>query len=457
MDVDTQVFLSFKYHGSDGSVLPDYYMAKELYEILTHQGLSVFFSDESLVKLACSDYKSVIDAHLDKAKMVIVVSTSPQHCRSNWVRYEWDSFFSDLLSGRKEGELVSYLDSDDLGSFPRTIRTRQIFERKDGPGRLVAYVRSFFHCEDKEAHAASKEKGSSYAYDYAYELGDEKKRLAIQAKVESRLDPEVIAALVANHKGSIRVLDVGCSSGANTFDVFSGFFDRIDLLGVDKFETCVTDFNRAARDRGMQAQMRAECLDFESDGWGRSLERIMSSHGIDQFDLVYCALSLHHMSDSGKVVRQLWRYVANGGHIFIRTCDDALKVAYPHAEPVYELLDKTAKIPRVSDRYHGRKIYTILQQAKFEDIHILSDLIDTVGKTMAQRYALFYSAFIWRKNYFRRRLDAARSEDETAAAMREYDAVLDLLDRIEGLFSSDAFYFGYYTTIATAQKRSMFD
>ena len=457
MDVDTQVFLSFKYHGADGSVLPDYYMAKELYEALTREGLSVFFSDETLVTLACSDYKSVIDSHLDAAKMVIVVSTSPEHCKSNWVRYEWDSFFSDLLSGRKEGELVSYLASDDLGAFPRTIRTRQIFERKDGMERLVAYVRSYFHIEAREAPSADEEKGSSYAYDYAYELGDEKKRLAIQAKVESRHDASIVSDLISRGPRPVRVLDVGCSTGTVTFDVFGGLGDDVTVMGIDKFETCVTDFNAAARERGLDDRMFAECLNLESDGWDRSLERMMERHGIAEFDLIYCALSLHHMSDSGRVVRILWRYLSNGGHIFVRTCDDALKVAYPDAEPVYELLEKTARIPRVSDRYHGRKIYTILQRAKFQDIHIMSDLIDTVGKDLEERHALFYSAFIWRKNYFRRRLDEAKGEGQTEAAMREYDAVLDLLERIEELFSSNAFYFGYYTTIATAQKHKMFD
>lgn len=292
-------------------------------------------------------------------------------------------------------------------------------------------------------------KGSNYSY----KLGDEQKRLAIQAKVECKQDVPIIKDLFNGNVNKLKVLDVGCSTGTVTFDVF-GDFRNVQVLGVDKFENCVTEFNERAKEYGLDGSMRAEVLDFEDDDWTSNLEGLMHKAKIEAFDLVYCALSLHHMSDSGKVVRKLWKYIAEGGFIFIRTCDDALKIAYPNAESLYRLIEKTAQIPRVSDRYHGRKVYSILHRAQYRNIRMHSDLIDTIGKSLEERHAMYYSAFVWRKNYFRRQLDNAKGDDAVEAAMEQYGEVLQLLEDIEERFSDGSFYFGYYITIATAQKKN---
>ena len=140
----TQVFISYKYHGKNGEVLPDYRMAKEVYGKLRSYGINVFFSDQSLIKVGQADYKHLIDSYLDDAKLLIVVSTSADNCNSNWVRYEWDSFYNDILSERKDGALISYLDTDDIGQFPRTIRTLQVFNKKENEiDALVDFVKSY--------------------------------------------------------------------------------------------------------------------------------------------------------------------------------------------------------------------------------------------------------------------------------------------------------------------------
>lgn len=86
-----------------------------------------------------------------------------------------------------------------------------------------------------------------------------------------------------------------------------------------------------------------------------------------------------------------------------------------------------------------------------------SFLIDTSNKDLDERYALYYSAFVWRKNYFKNRLHYAESQEEVATALNEYNEIMNMLDKIENLFTDSSFYFGYYVTIAIAQKRSIFD
>ena len=449
----TQVFISYKYHGENGKVLLDYYMAKDVYTRLKQHGIKVFFSDKSLIQIGQADYKQLIDSYLDDATLLIVVSTSPENCNSNWVRYEWDSFYNDILSDRKKGQLISYLDTEDLGSFPRTIRSLQVFLKKDnGIDALVDFIKSYFNVTSTKIAAKKELKGSSFHYNVTYELGDERKRLAIQGKVESKKDALLIAPLVSNQKDQSYVLDVGCSMGNVTFSVFGTFGTQVNLIGVDKYQECIDGFNEKAPEN-----MCAELLDFEDSNWEEQLQSIMKQHSVEKFNLIYCALSLHHMSNSARVVKKLWKYLCNDGYIYIRTCDDALKIAYPNEEVIYEIIQKTATVSHVSDRYHGRKIYSMLYKAKFKNIQMESFLIDTSNKDLDERYALFYSAFVWRKNYFKNRLHYADTQDEVAEALKEYNDVMMLLDKIENLFTDPSFYFGYYVTIAIAQKRSLFD
>lgn len=449
----TQIFISYKYHGEDGQILPDYYMAKDLYKKLTAIGLRCFFSDETIMKAGRSDYKRLIDEYLDEAKMLIVVSTSPEYCNSNWVRYEWDSFYNDILSEQKDGELVSYLDTDDIRKFPRTIRTLQVFEKeKDGLSSLIAFVKSYFDIDDSKEEMPLIEKGSSYNYEATYELGDERKRLAIQGKVESGKDFDYISELLPHREATYTVLDVGCSMGTVTFEVFGKFGNAVRVIGVDKFKKCVEGFKENCPEN-----MDAEILNFEDSDWENQLRSIMLKHGLSSFDLVYCSLSLHHMSDSESVIKKLWKYITNNGYIYIRTCDDALKIAYPNESYIYEIIQKTANAPHASDRFHGRKIYSMLYRARYKNIEMKSFLIDTGYKDIDERYAMFYSAFVWRKNYFKTQLKEAKSQEEIEKAMAGYNDVMVLLDKIEAQFTDKSFYFGYYVTIAIGQKHTFLD
>ena len=444
-----QVFLSYKHHDKDGNVLNDYYMAEELYRKLIDMGISTFFSDFAIASLGQSDYKKLIDDRLDETKLLVVVSTSPEHCNSNWVRYEWDSFYNDILSERKNGELISYLDTNDIGAFPRTIRNLQVFEKKEnGLNEILKFVRHYFNLGTDNCEKRTF-KGSSYNYNSSYELGDERKRLAIQAKVESSMDPVYLSELLTKKDITYNILDVGCSMGAVTFDVFSKTGVDCNVLGVDKYKECVDGFNNDAPSENFHA----ECMDFEEDNWTRSLEYFMNKYDISKFDLVYCSLSLHHMSDSGSVIKKLWKYIKNEGYIYIRTCDDALKIAYPNESIMHDIMRKTASVPNVSDRFHGRKIYSMLYTAKYKNIKIKTFLIDTGNKDIEERYALFYSAFVWRKNYFKNQLEKASSQEEIEKAMEEYNDINNLLDKIENLFTDQSFYFGYYVTIAIGQKK----
>lgn len=130
-----QVFISFKNLDSDGKPTRDSELANEIHDFFVSQGLRVFFSNISLEKLGTAAYQRAIDTALDSAKVLIAVGTSNDRLDSQWVRYEWNSFLNDILSGIKpEGRIFGYVENMPISSLPRGLRQSQVFSH--GPGAM---------------------------------------------------------------------------------------------------------------------------------------------------------------------------------------------------------------------------------------------------------------------------------------------------------------------------------
>ncbi len=139
-----QVFISFKNLGHDGSVTRDSALAQELYQFLADHGFRVFFSNVSLEASGTSAYKSAIEAALDQAEVLIAVTTRPEHITSEWVKYEWDSFHNDIISGLKRtGKIFVYVEGIPASGLPRALRQCQVFEHDErDKGRVRTFLLS---------------------------------------------------------------------------------------------------------------------------------------------------------------------------------------------------------------------------------------------------------------------------------------------------------------------------
>ena len=127
------VFLSFKNLMPNGAPTRDSQLAQLLFECLSSRGLSVFFSAVSLERLGVSAYKRAIDDALEAAKTLVVVGTSSEHLNSEWVRYEWDGFLNDILSGNKsDGRVFVYMESLLPNKLPRALRQVQAIIHSEG-------------------------------------------------------------------------------------------------------------------------------------------------------------------------------------------------------------------------------------------------------------------------------------------------------------------------------------
>jgi hypothetical protein len=126
------VFVSFKNLGPDGHPTEDSRLARQVFDRLSQIELSVFFSSISLESLGVSAYQKAIDNALDAAKVLVAVGTSPENLESQWVRYEWGSFYNDILSGiKRDAKLFAYVKGIDIPHLPRVLRQNQVFVHQE--------------------------------------------------------------------------------------------------------------------------------------------------------------------------------------------------------------------------------------------------------------------------------------------------------------------------------------
>jgi hypothetical protein len=72
----------------------------------------------------------------------VAIGTSHPHLDSEWVRYEWDSFYNDILTGIKpNGSVFTYIDGMTTMELPRALRQTQTFVHSEAElKRLCNYI-----------------------------------------------------------------------------------------------------------------------------------------------------------------------------------------------------------------------------------------------------------------------------------------------------------------------------
>jgi len=116
---DYDIFISYKSE--------DEQTAEWLHDELSGLGHRVFCSGRSLTRLGESNYARVIDEALERARVLIVLGTRPEHFDSGWVGYEWRSFLNEIRSGRKpNGQVVPFASGVSVAQLPLSLRSVQM-------------------------------------------------------------------------------------------------------------------------------------------------------------------------------------------------------------------------------------------------------------------------------------------------------------------------------------------
>jgi len=113
------IFISF--HSQDADLA-----SKVFRHLQGKKGRSVFFSNESLHQ---ADFGHAIDRALDEAKYLVAVVTRPEYLERPYVRFEWWSFYNDILAKRKpEAQLLAFVPQGvELRDLPRAFRINNVF------------------------------------------------------------------------------------------------------------------------------------------------------------------------------------------------------------------------------------------------------------------------------------------------------------------------------------------
>jgi 2-polyprenyl-3-methyl-5-hydroxy-6-metoxy-1,4-benzoquinol methylase len=62
--------------------------------------------------------------------------------------------------------------------------------------------------------------------------------------------------------------------------------------------------------------------DLESNDFEDTIQEILDSHGAEKFDVIFSALTIHHLSNPIKTLYQLRKLLKKDGFIILRGSDD---------------------------------------------------------------------------------------------------------------------------------------
>ena len=225
-DMHAEVFISFKNSDFSGAPTRDREIATALYDELVSRKISTFYSNSTLLSLGQSVYKKSIDEALDTTKVLVIVASCTDFLNSEWVKYEWESFHQDILSGmKKTAQIVPYFGSFSREETPRSLRDFQTFNIDTHPCSAVAdFVQNILNNikSTQEAHTSAddstklkiksqlstqKVRQSLYTSDSDKEF----ERLMVQSKNTHACDMAVLNKLADELDRPLWILDLGCA------------------------------------------------------------------------------------------------------------------------------------------------------------------------------------------------------------------------------------------------------
>lgn len=123
--------------------------AEEVRQFLLDSGVSVFDSSH-LPALGSADYAHQIDEALESSDCMIIICSNHELANgkrpsSRWVYYEWTTFRNEILSGRKNGNILTILkDKVAVKDIDIGLRKYESMDAKDYKQSILGYVKPGF-------------------------------------------------------------------------------------------------------------------------------------------------------------------------------------------------------------------------------------------------------------------------------------------------------------------------
>lgn len=458
-DLHPEIFISFKNSDFSGNKTRDSSIARALYEDLASRGIVSFYSNSTLLTLGQSVYKKSIDEALDNAKILIIVSSDLGFLNSEWVKYEWESFHQDMLSGMKKNcQIIPYFASFSREQTPRSLRDFQTFNiDKHSVGEVGDFVENALkqiNEEKKVAGVSSEDKfdikskvSTSKIRQSLYTSDSDKEyeRLKVQSKNTHACDMAVINKIVKELDRPLWILDLGCAYNY-VGNLRFGKLENVKVLGIDISEKCLEYANKTSDpDKFVFRQLNLEDP-FMEDALGDIMEEL----GIEKFDIMFGALLLLHLKKPVTVLKKLRKFIKNDGYIIVRGSDDGSVLALNDNGIVEKIIDKCNTTVGFSDRQNGRKLYNQLQAAGYRDVKVETFIKDLSGKDIDERDEIYFERFSYRINNFRKIMNA----DPTNELKRnDYLFMKYALEELEEMFTNHDFWYCEHDFIAYGRAK----
>lgn len=447
------IFISFKNTDSNGQLTEDVAIANEVYKQLTDAGMSVFFSNVILMQQGSAAYKEAIETALDEAKVLVAIATSAEYLTSEWVSYEREGFHNDILSGRKTNAcIVPYLKNIFGMDVPRSLRNYQTFQIDASPvSEVVEFIKRFFIQETTDAQAPASGEISlvtgKHKSTYSADTKSEFKRLKIQAANTREADMTAINYVCDHMKDTsgLRILDMGCAYGFVTRDRFSHFKD-VNVLGLDINQNLI----EFARENNYFNGVHYEVCNLESEDFEDRLEEMMEKYGIEEFDIIFASLVIHHLKNPNKLLRRIRKFLSKDGFIIIRGSDDGSVITSHDDGLIKKIIDLHLNADGISDRHNGRKIYSQLITSGYKNVVMKNYIKDLSGLSLDERDEIFFERFSYRKNYLKRLVE---KDPYSEKKRKDYEQITLYLNELENKFNDESFWYCEIDFVGIAQKR----
>lgn len=450
MERKYDVFISFKNTDENGQATEDAAIAQEIFKELEGHNICCFFSNIKLFEFGESAYKEAIEDALDEAKVMICIATKLEHLKSNWVKYERESFHEDILSNRKkEAYIIPYLKDIYANDVPRCLRGYETFIIGKNPIENV--VDFTIKCLKRNTELSDRNFEKSLTTGrvvsrYNPEYGNEFRRLKIQAKNTRPADmPAIEYALNNIKKDKINILDAGCAYGYVTYDRFKNIENSF-TLGLDISDKCL-DY---AKKNNCSANIAYEFCQFEDDNFENRIEELMEKYHIEEFDIIFSSLVIHHLKNPNKFLRRIRKYLSKDGYIIVRGSDDGSIITYNDDGLIKKIVDLHLNTDGISDRLNGRKIYTQLISSGYKNVKMMNYVKDLSDLDLDERSDYFIERYSYRRNYLQLSCDLDPYDMEKRNNLEAIDFALDLL---ENKFSDETFWCCETDFVGIAKKR----
>lgn len=207
----------------------------------------------------------------------------------------------------------------------------------------------------------------------------EEKRLLLQSQECFNEDMQILDPIL-NNKKNLTILDAGCGFGYVTASRFKKSHCSF-VLGLDKCQSCI-DF---ANLKFANSTYAFEQIDFEAEAFEENLKAILRQYKIKKFDIIFSALTLHHLKNPQAVLAVLKKYLKSNGVIVLRGSDDGSKVCSSTSNNLEQILDMTCNVQGASDRKNGRKLFAWLNDANFKNIQIKTIMKETSNFSLERK------------------------------------------------------------------------